>query len=406
MKEEIARIMRLVQEGKLTPEDGAELIAAFSEGGERTESATGTSADSATEPPKPPDAPRPPREHKDPFSSLVDLVEGLGKDVSTSVNWKEVAGQVRESAKKAVEAVKSTVEEIRAKGGLFGTHSERTIELPLQVPEGKTVVVETRSGNVRVLGGADEGRVTAKVRVGGTDSAEAAERAKALDLVIEESETCVLVKAPEEPGAAVEFELQLATRAPVEVRTISGDVRVVGTGAGCRASTTSGDLRVRGLEGRVELRTTNGDILVEECRSCDLDLESKSGDVLVRTSSGSLNARVASGDVNVAQFDGRTVSLEAVTGDVSVDFESPVSGTVNIRTVNGDVRVSLPGGSDCRVALSTLRGDVVSEIDLLEQTKEGQRLTGRLGDGTGSVDVSAVNGDIVLRQRFAPPAEG
>lgn len=406
MKEEIARIMRLLQEGKLTPEDGAELIAAFSESNDQARAETGTPDAPATEPPQPPEPPKPPRENKDPFSSLVDLVESIGKDVSSSVNWKEVAGQVRESAKKAVEAVKSTVEEIRAKGGLFGSHSERTIELPLQVPEGKTLLVETRSGNVRVLGGAEEGRVVAKVRVGGADAAEASEKAKALDLVIEESETCVLVKAPEDPGASAEFELHLAARAQVEVRTISGDVRVEGTGAGCRASTTSGDLRVRGLEGRVELRTTNGDILVEECRSSDLDLESKSGDVLVRASSGSLNARVASGDVNVAQFDGRTVSVEAVTGDVSVDFEAPVSGSVNIRTVNGDVRVSLPGGSDCRVALSTLRGDVVSEIDLLEQTKEGQRLTGRLGDGTGSVDVSAVNGDIVLRQRFVPPAEG
>ncbi|MEJ5169478.1 MAG: DUF4097 family beta strand repeat-containing protein, partial [Fimbriimonadales bacterium] len=101
-----------------------------------------------------------------------------------------------------------------------------------------------------------------------------------------------------------------------------------------------------------------------------------------------------------------TLAVEAVTGDVVADFETPVSGTVTIRTVNGDAKLSLPSGSDCRVALSTLRGSVVSEVDLNEQTKEGQRLTGRLGDGTGSVDVSAVNGDIVLRQRFVPPAEG
>ncbi|MEJ5170392.1 MAG: hypothetical protein WHU10_05340, partial [Fimbriimonadales bacterium] len=237
MKEEIARIMRLVQEGKLSPEDGAELIAAFTEGGSRPQSA---SEQAPNEPPKPPEPPSATKEHRDPFSSLVDLVESIGKDVSSSVNWKEVAGQVRESAKKAVDAVKSTVEEIRAKGGLFGTQSERTIELPLDVPAGKSLLVETRSGNVRVVGGAEEGRVIAKIRVSGGDAAEAADKAKTLDVVLEESETSVQVRAPEDPRASVDFEIRLATQVPIEVRTISGDIRVEDTGSGCRASTTSG----------------------------------------------------------------------------------------------------------------------------------------------------------------------
>ncbi|MCX7800165.1 MAG: DUF4097 domain-containing protein [Fimbriimonadales bacterium] len=389
MKEEIARIMRLVQDGKLSPEDGAELIAAFAEERARQE----------------PEAPKDQPEGKEPFKSLVELVESIGRDVSSSVHWRDVASQVRASARKAVETVKATVEEIKAKGGLFGAQAEKTFDLPLPAIEGKVLVVETHSGDVRVLGGSEGNRVVAKARVGGSDLSEAKARAQELDLVIEESESRVVVRAPEAHQMNMDFEVHVAGKVPVEVRTISGEVRIEGTGANCRASTTSGDIRVRSLQGRIELSTVNGDILVEKCPASDFELESKSGDVLLRSSGGSANIRAASGDVHVASFDGRALSVEAVTGDVAVDLEVPLTGVVTVRTVNGDARVSLPGGSDCRVALSTLRGDIAAEIDLLDKTDEGQRLTGRLGNGTGSLDVSAVNGDIDLRQRFVPSVE-
>lgn len=391
MKEEIIRVMRLVQEGKLSPEDGAELVLAFTEKGVR----------SAPEE----EAERAPGS-KDPLKGLVELVESIGKDVSSSVNWRDVAGQVRASAKRAVETVKATVEEIKAKGGFTGSQAERIFDLPLPAIDGKVLVVETQSGDVRVHAGAEDNRVVAKAKVAGSDPSDAKARAQALDLVVEESDSRVVLRAPEAPQLVMDFDVHIADKVPVEIRTISGEVCVDGTGSNGRVTTTSGDIKVRGLQGRIELRTVNGDIVVERCPSSDFDLESKAGEVLLRSSGGSANIRSASGDVHVASFDGRALAVEAVTGDVLVDFETPLTGAVSVRTVNGDARISLPDGSDCRVALSTLRGEIRTDIAFQEKTDERQRVTGRLGNGTGSLDVSAVNGDIVLRQRFVPTIEG
>jgi len=75
MKEEITRIMRLVQEGKLSPEDAAELIDAFTASEAREEEEpvhVGAAASEGAEggPPPPP-----PGAVKDPFRHFVDFME-------------------------------------------------------------------------------------------------------------------------------------------------------------------------------------------------------------------------------------------------------------------------------------------------------------------------------------------
>jgi DUF4097 and DUF4098 domain-containing protein YvlB len=125
-------------------------------------------------------------------------------------------------------------------------------------------------------------------------------------------------------------------------------------------------------------------------------IETKSGDLKLTRIEGNVNARTASGNINLSQSSGKTIAIEAVSGDVNVDLESPVTGSLNVRTVSGDSLVSVVDGSDCRVSLSTLRGDVRSGIVLEEEAKADQRITGRIGSGAGTLDISAVTGNVTL----------
>jgi hypothetical protein len=51
------------------------------------------------------------------------------------------------------------------------------------------------------------------------------------------------------------------------------------------------------------------------------------------------------------------------------------------------------------VSLSTLRGTVTSSVALDDEARGDQRVTGKLGDGAGTLDVSGINGDINLKLR-------
>jgi DUF4097 and DUF4098 domain-containing protein YvlB len=92
--------------------------------------------------------------------------------------------------------------------------------------------------------------------------------------------------------------------------------------------------------------------------------------------------------------------VETVSGDVDADLDQPATG-LNVRTVSGGAEIKIPDGSDCRVSLSSLRGEVECEVDLQDEAREEQRITGRLGEGAGVLDVSAVTGDITLEYRSA-----
>lgn len=398
MKEEIRRIMQLVKEGKLSPEDAADLIEAFSEASASDEAQTADGEASGGPPPPPSDARRP---LGDPLTSLIESIEKLGKDVASSVNWQDVASQIKSSTKKGVDALRVAAEQLRQGKGFpfFSVVEQRELTLPLHLTKGKTLRIENANGDVRVFGGAESDAVTARATVRGQTQEDARSKADQYSLLVEESDHLVLIKQPDMTGLSVDLEIYVKGKQTVEIKSSAGDVQVSGTKAGCRVSGKSGDVGLSGLDGVIEVATSSGDVSVSDSSTAALSIENKSGDVRVSQVRGNVSVRSSSGDITLTECAGKSISLEAVSGDVSADLVEAVDGSVNIRTVSGNVKLAIPDGSDCRVALSTLRGSVESDLTLSDEARQEQRITGRLGAGTGTVDVSAINGNVHLALR-------
>ncbi|MBS1706246.1 MAG: DUF4097 family beta strand repeat protein [Armatimonadetes bacterium] len=403
-KEQMERILKMVQEGKLSAADAAELIEAMGDG---------DTADSSTQPPQTDQAAHatsdqssdektqnPPR---DPFSSIIDTIEKIGKDVASSVNWQDVSAQIRQGVNRGGEALKSVVEEAKRGGFVFkiGHVEHKKVELPFFLPEGKALKIENWSGDISVTGGAESSVVIANAEIRGSDQADAVSKAATYIPVLEESDGFLLIRQPDLSGFHVDLEIKLAQTGFVEVRSRSGDVTLHSTGGGCRVQVDSGDVTLNNLNGPVEASTSSGDIKVFKVEGPSITLESKSGDVKeTEVRSVSNLVKTASGDITFEACSGKTVSVEAVAGDVKIDLDRALDGNVTIRSVQGDTMLSVPGGGDCRVTLSTLRGEVDCMLELEEMNRQDKRITGRLGDGTGSLDVSGISGNIKVRQRL------
>lgn len=400
MKEEIKRIMKLVQDGKLSPEDAAELIEAFQSSPTEPEAKTGTSDESDDshqdehEPKKAGDA-------KDPFSGVAEAIERIGREIGSSANWQEIARHFRESTQKGVDRLKELAE--NAKKGkysfIFGNAELKEIDLPLHVPQNKVLRIENPSGDVKIVGGHDVGSVHAMAQIRGHDDEDAKQKASEYMLVIEESEHEVVVKQPDMPGLSVDLHFKVANLVSLEVKCESGDIEIRNTGSSCRVNGKSGDISLEGLNGALDIQTASGDVKIESSQSPSLYVENKSGDISLNKVDGNLSVRTTSGDVSLTNCSGRTLAIEAISGDVSCDLNKPIDGTVNIRTVQGDTSVTIPDGSNCRVALKTLRGCVHSAIILDDETRADQHVHGRIGEGQGSLDISAVSGDVSLTMR-------
>jgi DUF4097 and DUF4098 domain-containing protein YvlB len=387
MKEETQRIMKLVQEGKLSPEDAAELIDAMHEGAsEETKPQTDDEV------------------WKVKVKGITEAIDSIGKGVSGAVNWQDVGKQIRQSVKKGLETAKVHIEHV-GKGGWFGATEEKDITLPLPSTEGKTLKIEGYSGDIQVVGGQSEGKIIAHAIFRASDDEEAKRKAEEYTLVVEESDHAIIIRQPSISGLTVDIKVMAPGKISTEARTHSGDVSVVDTGMSTRVASQSGDVHIKGVEGMIEVNLNTGDVTLEDAKSCDVAIENRTGDVTLRRVDGNVNVRSATGDLRVLSFGGGTASLESVSGDISVDTSEPISKTFNVRTVNGDALVNVPDGSDCRVSLSTLNGDASCDIKLEDEARAGNHITGRLGSGSGNLDVSAVNGDVTLKQRIVIATE-
>lgn len=408
MRDEVKRILKLVQEGKLSADDAYDLIEAFENSPEEEPAKVG--ATGANEPPPSPGATAGSSNAgsggvdtgKDVFKSLVEAIEKLGKDAANAVNWQDVAKQARESAHKAADTIKSGFEQARKGGGFgfFGACESREVSLPLSVPENKVLRIENPCGDIRIKGGFDVGSVTANARFRGIGE-DAREKAAAYTLIIEENESSVLIKQPDVTGISVDLDIQLASASGIEIRSESGDVEVSDTKAGCRVFTKSGDVHVKGLNGQIEISAQSGSLTVEDSTAPSVQLDNKSGDIVLRRVTGSANLRTTSGDIGIRDCEMKTLAVDGVSGDVDVDLRTPITGAVSIRTVSGNTLIAVPDGSDCRVGLKTLKGHVSCAIPLHEEARAEGQVTGKLGEGKGTLDVSAVTGDISLEMHVS-----
>lgn len=386
MKEEVTRIMRLVQEGKLSPEDAAELVEAF--------------VDSPDEPVPPSEDPA--AKANDPFAKLLSGIEKISRDVGANVNWQDIAAQVRQGVSKGVESLKQAAEEARKSGKfvvMFGSSASHRVEMPVRLSAGQTLRIESGSGNVRVFGGVSEPKMAFDVAYRAMDEAEAAQLAESFTPVVEEGDGHVRYRGPDGPNVRVDVEAHVPTGTVVEVTSASGDVDLKATMAGCRIQSMSGDVSLAGVAGTVDVSVGSGDLVVQHSDVSLLNADSRSGDVTFQEVSGTLNLKSSSGDVRFEKCRCQSLAVELASGDVSIDLVEPVSGTVSVRTVSGDVSVGVADGSDCRVSLSSLGGSVATRIPLEDFVEEGQLLTGRMGSGSGSLDLSAVRGSVLLEYR-------
>lgn len=420
MKDEIRRIMQLVKDGKLSPDDAAELIEAFNDApdDEDTEDISAEAdqadpGDSSSAEPAEEDSAESASESEaksnDPFAKFISSIEKLGKDVAENVDWKDISNQVRTGVNKGVEAIKQAANEAgKGKGpfgSVFGAHEHKRVELPLAVPAGKVFRIDARDGDITIEGGHDLGSVIIDAAFRAYNDEEAKAAKERYTPVLEENDEEVVLRQTEPPGAVCDIKVLIATGTSIKIKNAHGDISVKGTQASVRIDNASGDILVSEAGGVVSISTSRGDTKVTNSEVKSADVESKSGDLKLEHVHGPLSLKTSSGDIYAYECSGRTVAAEAASGDIVLDMVQPVTGTYNIRTVSGDIRLELPDGNDSRVNLSTLRGEVTCGFELEDGSNDRMKVTGKLGDGNGVIDMSAVNGNVTLNLRNSTVSE-
>lgn len=401
MREEILRILRLVEQGRLRPEEAMSLLEAlgYPEGG--TETAEGASTQERV---------KARAQQERPSEEETNVFERIGRiagETLKGIDWQGIAETIRTHTQRGLAELRKALDELEQGGWRVGlrwgheAHTEHQMTFPITA--GQTVRIELPLGDVQVIGGFDGGRVEASVTLRGATQQQAQDHAQKWSLMVEQTENGVVVRAPdtEPPTAAdVDLKVQIPTGVHVQVKTIRGDVSVRDTQAGVSVTNVQGDVRIENAREKVHVETAGGDLSVKGFQGEQGLVDTKRGDILLQDLQATqLTARSASGDLTLKEIATQQLVAETVRGDLAVELTEPLHGTARLNTVSGDIHLEVPDGNDCQVSLDTVVGEVTCGLPAQQIEKMENRWSGVCGSGSGQLKASTVHGDISVKIR-------
>jgi len=187
----------------------------------------------------------------------------------------------------------------------------------------------------------------------------------------------------------------------VNVKTVSGDIKATDLNEHIELSSVSGTIKSFKLKGKVNLSTVSGDI-VDKDSSGRLQLQAVSGEITSQSTANEVFVNNISGntELNLSKIDELRVS--GVSGDTEISLHLQNNGVVKASSVSGEVELDLQNdvSADFRLKANA-GGDLVNKLTdhKANRAKYGpsSKLYFQTGNAKGSVRVSTVSGDVVIK---------
>ena len=216
----------------------------------------------------------------------------------------------------------------------------------------------------------------------------------------------------------------VTTQTAFRLEGINGEVDVIGSDTATRVTATGvrrvtadtqqeADDRLPDIE--IEMTSTSDEILIKTDhpvnvsgrnyivdysivvpRDLAISLSSANGPISVDDAIGGLVIGIANGSITVQNVQG-DASLTVANGTIVADVTLLSGSRVSAGTGNGDVRLEIPTQTSADVTAMAGNGKItVSGLVLTDLDPGSSRLSGRLGSGDGTIELSTGNGDIDL----------
>lgn len=186
-----------------------------------------------------------------------------------------------------------------------------------------------------------------------------------------------------------ESQITISAVAKVKVENVGGDVALSGITNGIDAKTYEGDVTVEKSSGPISLFATTGNILAL--------------DVAANEIGEAFRAQTRSGMVVLQSIGHAQTEISSVSGSIRFAGDFASGGQYNFNTTSGSILLALPSDASCRVTATYSQGAFHSDLALRDIQKtpspQVQKLTGILGAGDGSLNLTTFSGAIRIRKQ-------
>ena len=199
-----------------------------------------------------------------------------------------------------------------------------------------------------------------------------------------DGEAHLVVRVPANSSVSVSLvssDLRIsAVRGALELRSVSGEISGEG-GGDVRANTVSGDIHlIANAATRIEVKAISGDIKVSGGNT-DIEATTVSGD-----------AQLTLGTVGRARF-------KSVSGSITASLATAPDVQIEGETISGDIKLRFANEPSADFDVQTLSGDIENCFGpkpVEARHGPGKRLTFKAGDTSGRVRITSNSGEVEL----------
>jgi DUF4097 and DUF4098 domain-containing protein YvlB len=276
--------------------------------------------------------------------------------------------------------------------------NDRTFERQVAAQPRGVVQVSNVAGSIEVSGW-DRPEVSVHADLGAD--------VERVDVTSESGRTIVRVVLPEHSSGhhgEADLHIQIPKDSELDVSSVSAGVTVSGVLGAQRLNAVSGDVTSELAGADLELKTVSGDIRLKgHGQPARLHVSTVSGDVHLEHGAGDFESSTVSGTLVASLDSARSIRSRSTSGDLRFEAKLTRGATVDVTSVSGAVNLRIPADGGYAYQISSFSGDLSDCFDAKPERAgsylPGSTLEGTRGDGAGHVHAKTMSGNVRLCDR-------
>ena len=220
------------------------------------------------------------------------------------------------------------------------------------------------------------------------------------ELSIRNSNGSIEVEAWEGNEISVTARIQIKAPSKTKAEELYEKLKFVVDASGASVAIEADCPRIRqvwfGLGGHTSIRIR---YYVKVPRQTGLKLKTTNGGIEARGVRGAFDLETVNGGIELLEAGGEG-RLKSVNGGIRCHLdEFYENGDLRVKTTNGGIKIRLPEDAGAELDAKTVNGSVRLDFTLSgDVTVKRRRVSGRLGDGGGNIELRATNGSISVKR--------
>jgi DUF4097 and DUF4098 domain-containing protein YvlB len=205
-------------------------------------------------------------------------------------------------------------------------------------------------------------------------------------------------------GGEARLQVKIPKASELNISAVNADVNSNGVIGVQRLSAVSGNITAE-LDGAdVELKTVSGDLRLKgHGQPARAHLSTVSGNVQLEHGAGDVEASTVNGTLSLSLDGASSVRARTTAGDVRLEGKLARGATLEASTVSGDVNVRASAEGGYAYEVSSFTGDITdcfnASAERASKYAPGSRLQGTRGEGVGHLRLKTMSGDVQLCDR-------